>query len=305
MRPILSILLFIIGLVILLKGADWTTIKAERIAKYFGVSNLVIGLTLVAISTSLPELAVSVTASALNSGGISIGNVVGSNIANIGLVLGISLIITPTLVDKKNLEEASIMFVLMIVAAIYIYNGVGRIEGSFLLVFIGVYLGDLVKHRRKLAKYVVPGYDIKKEFLVFTIGVAGVILGSRILVDSTISIASIFNISEIVISATAIAIGTSLPELSVSLSAGKKGFKQMAIGNIIGSNIFNIAGVLAISAIVRPVMSSHEINFVDVPIMVILAGLLLVFMRTKWELSRKEGAVFLAIYAIFILLQII
>lgn len=305
MNPTVDIISFLIGLAVLLKGADWTTTKAERIAKYFGVSNLIIGLTLVAISTSLPELAVSATASFLNFGGISIGNVVGSNIANIGLVLGISTIIAPILVDRKNMEEASIMFVLMVITALYIYNGVSRTEGLFFLLFIAIYLWDLVRHRRRLATYIRPGYNIKKEILIFSIGVIGVIAGSRILVSSTISLANIFNISEAIISATAIAIGTSLPELSVSLTAGKKGFRQMAIGNVIGSNIFNVAGVLAISSLIRPITSTYKINFIDVPIMVILSGLLLVFMRTNWQVSRREGVIFLTIYLVFLILQFV
>ncbi|MFO7872767.1 MAG: calcium/sodium antiporter [Candidatus Undinarchaeales archaeon] len=298
-----SLLLFAAGLAVLLKGADWATEKASKIASYFGVSNVIIGLSLVALSTSLPELAVSLTAALFGSGGIALGSVVGSNIANIGLVLGLSVIITPILVDKGNIEEATILLILLTVSAMYMLNGISFLEGVFLLLFIFVYLYDLFRYGEKRISNVRPVYNIKKESIFFVLGIVGVILGSNLMVTSAVSIAEVLYISEEVIAATIIAIGTSLPELSVSLTAAKKGFKDMALGNIIGSCMFNIALVLGFSSLLVPITSTKAFLYLQLPFMVGLSALLLLFMKTRWKLSKKEGMVFLAVYIVFLALQ--
>ncbi len=305
MNLIISVLLFIAGLIILLKGADWATEKASKIASYFGVSNVIIGLSLIAFSTSLPELAVSLTAAVFGSGGIAVGNVVGSNIANIGLVLGLSVIVAPLLVDKGNIEEATILLILLTVSSIYMLNGISFLEGVFLLLFIFVYLYDLFRYGEKRISKVRAVYNIKKELIFFIIGVAGVILGSNFLVTSAVSIAEALSISEEVIAATIISVGTSLPELSVSLTAAKKGFKDMALGNIIGSCMFNVAMVLGLSSLIIPISASRSLVYFQLPFMVGLSALLLLFMKTRWELSKKEGLVFLIIYSVFLGIQFV
>lgn len=303
MNLAVSLLLFAAGLAVLLKGADWATEKASEIARYFGVSNVIIGLSLIALSTSLPELAISLTASAFGSGGIALGNVVGSNIANIGLVLGLSVIITPILVDKGNIEEATILLILLTVSAMYMLNGISFLEGVFLLLFIFVYLYDLFRYGEKRISNVRPVYNIKKESIFFILGIIGVILGSNLMVTSAVSIAEALYISEEVIAATVISIGTSLPELSVSLTAAKKGFKDMALGNIIGSCMFNIALVLGLSSLLVPITSTNALLYLQLPFMVGLSALLLLFMKTRWKLSKKEGMVFLAVYIVFLAMQ--
>lgn len=305
MSIILDISLFALGLIVLLKGADWSTDSASRIAKHFGVSNVIIGLSLLALSTSLPELAVSATASLLQSGGIAAGNVVGSNVANISLVLGSSVLFMPLLVDEGNIEEGTILFTLLVVSALYMVNGLSRLEGGLLLLFIFVYLYDLFRYGEKRIEKVKPDYNIKKESFLFILGIGGVVIGSRFLVSSAVSIAKTFQVSEVIIASTVIAIGTSLPELSVSLSAAKKGFKDLALGNIIGSCMFNISLVLGISAVITPVQATKSLVLIDLPFMLITSGFLLLFMKTRWKLSRKEGVFFLGIYALFISLHFI
>lgn len=303
MHNLLILPVFALGLVFLLKGADWVTEKAGNIAAYYGISGTVIGLTLIAFSTSIPELSVSLTASAVGASGIAVGNIVGSNIANIGLVLGLAMLITPILVDMGDIEEVTVMLIITVVTLVYMMGGLSRMEGIFLLAFIVIYTLDLVKHGKKRMQYIKPKYDIARELIYFLVGICGVFVGSRLLVIAASEFALIFSISGVVIGATVVALGTSLPELSIVLMAGKKGFREMALGTIIGSNMFNLAAILAITAIIRPIPATHNLLYVDMPIMAILAFLLFSFMRTDWRLSRKEGVIFLSVYVIFIILQ--
>lgn len=300
---LISIALFCIGLVALLKGADIFTESSAKIARHFGISELVIGLTLVAFATSLPELAISSTASFFGSSGIALGNVIGSNIANIGLVIGISAIIAPLAIKKKEVAECMVMFILLVIASLYFFNDLVWWEGLTLFIFLIVYVWSVLRGR-KIPKSKRKHAHLSKCALLCIIGVIGIIIGSRFVVDSAVELARWAGISELVIGLTLIAVGTSLPELATSLVAAVKGRQDIALGNIIGSNVFNIAAVLGISSIIRTIPVYAGVLMFDVPVMILLAGLMLLFMATRHKIGKAEGAVLLLVYLGFLYVQL-
>ncbi|MFH1450729.1 MAG: calcium/sodium antiporter [archaeon] len=299
MSIIITILLLLAGFAILLKGADWFVESSASIAATLGVSKFVIGFTLVAFGTSLPEMAVSVVASFLKASEIAAGNVVGSNIANIGMVLGIAALIFTIKIHKTDFKHGLIMFLVSVLCFGLIWNGLNRIEGAILFLCLVVYVRYLLKNDKK-GKAEAQKDSIARSILFCIIGLAGVILGSHLLVNSSISIAELLGIPQIVIGMTIVALGTSLPELVTSLVAAKKGMQEIAIGNIIGSNMFNISAVLGLSAIVRPITAIPRLFFFDMPVMLGITALMLLFLRQKKEIHRWQGAVFVALYSAFV-----
>jgi cation:H+ antiporter len=317
----LSALIFIIGLVILIKGSDFFVGGAAFVARYFGVSGLIIGLTLVSLGTSLPELGASVYASATGKSSISVGNVVGSNIANISLVLGVCLLLRSITVKKRMLKRDGIIMVgISLLFALFVFGGVERWEGLVLMVIFVSYMILLYtqnkkdvkdeavsKARQEAEEKEKEGREkgLGKEVALLTLGCIGVVIGSKLLVDSAVDIASNIGISHAVIGSTLVAFGTSVPELAVSLTAIIKKYEEISIGNIIGSNIFNILWVIGVAALVSPLtldLTSGDslLLTTNIPIMLIVAFLLLIFMATGRKLVRWEGGVFVAIYAVFL-----
>jgi cation:H+ antiporter len=311
-----SIILFIVGLAFLIKGSDFFVGSAAFIARYFGVSQLIIGLTLVSMGTSLPELGASVYASYKGEGGIAIGNVVGSNIANIALVLGICLLLKRMLVRRQMFTRdglvmigVTVLFTLLAFGGMA--GGITRLEGLLLMVIFASYLFILYKqnkeemrnNNRNKKRRKKKEKGLGKEVLFLILGCFGVIFGAQLLVDSAVVIAETFSISATVIGSTIIAIGTSLPELAVSLTAIIKKHSEISIGNIIGSNIFNILWVVGVAALVGNMVVDSMLLYTNIPIMLIVAVLLIMFMASKKVLERWEGAVFVAIYAVFIMLN--
>ena len=303
MQIVLSVLMLVVGFVLLVKGADWFVDGAAALAGKLGIPQLVIGLTIVAMGTSLPEAAVSITSALHGSTGITVGNVVGSNIMNILVILGTSAVITNVRIQKSTLKY-ELPFMLLITVVFLVMGMLGgeftRLDGVILLGFMIVYLIYLLNLAKK-------GTEEEEEFKDMPIWkcVVGIVLGavmivggSNLVVDGASDIASAMGISDRIIGLTIVAFGTSLPELVTSVSAAKKGNAGIAIGNIVGSNIFNILFVLGATALICPVPFASQ--FLIDSLVAIGAGLLLWFGTMKHkELRRPVGIVMLVCYAVY------
>jgi len=306
-------LLYIFGsLVVLYFGANSLVKGAASIAERLGVSALVVGLTVVAFGTSTPELIVSTQASINGFGEISIGNVIGSNIANIGLILGLSALILPL---KAHLQLIRFDSPIMIMTAFlflvfFLDNTIGRIEGLvFLSGIIAYTIFNVLKSRKEHQKMVIKEFEnsVPKitrhwtlDVILIVIGLAALMIGSKFLVKNSVELARLIGLSEAVIGLTIVAVGTSTPELATSIVAAIKKQPDIAIGNVIGSNIFNILGILGIASLVRPI-SAPGINLVDTLVMIGMSLMLLPFIKTGFTLRRWEGALMLAIYVGYVI----
>lgn len=308
MKMCLQIFLLALGFFMLIKGADWFVDGAAGIAEKFKIPQLIIGLTVVAMGTSAPEAAVSISSALKESADITIGNVVGSNILNVLIILGLSAVITPLAVGRTTIRY-EIPFLLGITVLLFVQGIDGIIsmlDGVIQLLFFTVYLGYLLIMAKKQnnEKSEVKIHRKMWQLIFLTmLGLTLIICGSSISVDAATFIAESIGISERFIGLTIIALGTSLPELFTSISAAKKGNADIAIGNIVGSNIFNILFVVGISALIVPVPFAHSFFF-DVIIAAISSLLLLVFCLGKKKLNRLHGALMLLgyiCYFIFIL----
>jgi cation:H+ antiporter len=318
----LTLLLFFVGFYILIKSADILVDGASSIAKKFGLSNLMIGLTIVAFGTSAPELAVSLFSAFQGSTELAIGNIIGSNIANIGLILGISAIVGTLKVQSstvwKEIPLSLMAVILLFVQANDLMFGnatsdlVSRGEGIVLLCFFIVFIyytfslaksgddeGEQVKERKNIL-----------SILMIILGITGLTLGGRWIVDGAIEIATFFGISESLIGLTVVAVGTSLPELATSVVATYRGKTDIAVGNVVGSNIFNVLWILGASAIIKPLPFSNQMNF-DLIVAVAITVLLFIMMfaisnekeaggKTTQVLKRPEGMILLIFYVTYI-----
>ncbi len=310
MYEAMNILIFIVSLGILIKGADIITNYASRLAKLWGISELVIGITIVAISTSLPELAVSLISVLGSLGGIAVGTIIGSNIANIGLIVGISALASPLLVTRKFIREGIVMLFFSIVTAALLLDGMFWYEGIILIIMLFGYLYYLVKsatsgasHKRTSRAAEEKKHRAVIKCLLFcALGAAFIAIGAEVLVYSTINIATWLGISEVVIALVAIAIGTSLPEFATSVVAALKKMRGISVGNIIGSNIFNVS-ILGLVALFGPIPTEAIINNINIPIMLVLSFLLILFMRKGMKIDRTEAIVLFGIYVVFLILQ--
>ena len=343
---LLNILLFVVGLILLIKGADFFIKAAASIAKKLGVSEFVIGLTLVALATSLPELAASIASALKNESGIIIGNVVGSNIANIGLIVGLGAALRVIKTNKEMLKrDGYIMLFAALLFLVFIIDGsIGRFEaGFFLLLYVSymMFLFSLEKEvkekyhfkefliyffkfryittirsrilaRKKKNKHKVSPQEKKKikklftaglvnDFIMLIVGGGVIVLGANYVISEAIFFANLLGISSTLIGISLIALGTSLPELSVSLRALGKGYGNIAIGNIIGSNIANIFLILGVSGLMLPLEITKSVLFFSAPFMIFISALLLLFMRKDWKVSRYEGLALILLYILFMI----
>ncbi|MGN1157468.1 MAG: calcium/sodium antiporter [Agathobacter sp.] len=300
---IIQVSLLAIGFLMLVKGADYFVDGAAGIATKFGIPQLVVGLTIVAMGTSAPEAAVSITGAMSGAADIAVGNVVGSNILNIFIILGITGVITSVAVQKSTLF-IEIPFML-VVTAVLIVLGITGNEITFIegIIFWGLFIVYLV-YLYVLAK---KGAEEKateeraawKLFLFIFVGGAVVVLGANISVNAATSIASTIGISEKFIGLTIVALGTSLPELVASVTAARKGNADIAIGNIVGSNIFNILFVLGTSALIIPI--PYQASFLVDTLVAVAAGILLWLVTIKNKaLGRKGGIIMLICYAVYL-----
>lgn len=305
MQIVIQLLLLVVGFCLLMKGADWFVEGASAIADKFGIPQLVIGLTIVAIGTSLPEAAVSISAALKGSAEITVGNVVGSNIMNILIILGLTSVICAIPVQKSTVRY-EIPFVIVITAVLALLglldNTVGRIDGVLLWVLMGVYMVYLLKMAKNGTA---PEEETKgkkmpvwKMLLMVVVGAVMIVLGSDVTVDAATQLATIFGMSERFIGLTIVALGTSLPELVTSVTAAVKGKADIAMGNIVGSNIFNILFVVGITAVITPVPYSS--NFlVDSLVAIGAAVLLLLCVLKGKKLTRPGGLIMLVGYAVY------
>ncbi len=306
MEIVLQAVLLVVGFALLMKGADWFVEGASKIADRLGIPQLVIGLTIVAMGTSLPEAAVSISAALKDNAGITIGNVLGSNILNVLIILGLTAVIRTIAVQKTTIiyEIPFTIFVTVLLAALGLMdNTVGRIDGVILWVFMIVYLVYLMR----MAKNGAPMEEVEKAeknesvlkmLLMIVVGAAMIVLGSDISVDAATALAKIFGMDDRLIGLTIVALGTSLPELVTSVTAAVKGKADIAVGNIVGSNIFNILFVVGTSALITPV--AYSSNFmVDSIVAVAAMVLLLVSVARKKQLARPAGIVMLIGYAAY------
>lgn len=299
-----QVIVLVVGFALLVKGADWFVEGAASVAKELGIPQLVIGLTIVAMGTSLPEAAVSISAALSGNAGISIGNVVGSNILNILIILGITAVITNVKIEKSTLWcEIPIMVVITIILAVFGITDakISFAEGLvFWVVFIGYlgYLFALSKKSKPEKSENIKELSRWKSLLYILIGMACVVKGSDFAVSGATYIAHFFGISERFIGLTIVAFGTSLPELVTSVTAARKGNAGIAIGNIVGSNIFNILFILGTSALICEI--PFEPKFLIDTMIAVLCGVVLWLgtIRHK-ELRRPFGFVMLLLYAIY------
>ncbi len=298
----LHILLLAVGFAMLVKGADWFVDGASGLAGKFGIPQLVIGLTIVAMGTSVPEAAVSITAALKGSADIAVGNVVGSNILNILIILGLASVISPLAVRKSTFRTEipfmvgiTVVFVFLGQTGSRVSRGEGMILWALFLVYLG-YLYVLTRNGREEKQE-----DAKKTWvLLFYIlfGAVVVVAGSNLTVDSATKIAKVLGVGDRFIGLTIVALGTSLPELVTSVVAAKKGNADIAVGNIVGSNIFNILFVLGTSALITPV--PYQKGFLADGIFAVAAGVLLWAASFKEKkLSRPGGIVMLLCYAVY------
>lgn len=306
----------VIGLVGLIIGGELLVRGAVSAAKSFGISPMVIGLTIVGFGTSSPELVTSVQAAVSGSSGIAIGNVVGSNIGNVLLILGIAALLVPITVDPAAFKrDGTMMFVATgLCLGTVLIGDIGRMMGVFfLLVLVGYLTFTLMQEMRTPITPAVAVYEAKVESVTgadYGLGkslgmtIAGLVItifGARYLVSGAVTLAQSMGVSETVIGLTIVAIGTSMPELVTSLIAVRKGQGDLALGNVLGSNIFNILGVMGITAIIPPMKVPAVIVVLDVWIMCAAAILLIVFARTGWRIGRREGGAMLTCYLGYLL----
>ncbi len=297
-----NLLMLALGFVLLVKGADWFVDGAAGIANKFKIPQLIIGLTIVAMGTSAPEAAVSISAALKGSAEITIGNIVGSNILNILIILGLTAVITPVAVAKSTIRvDIPFMLAISILLLVQGLDGsVTLLDGIVLLVVFAGYLTYLVINARKnpeqLEEEQIKNQSIWMCLLWTAIGLVAIILGSNFSVDAASNIARILGLSERFIGLTIVALGTSLPELVTSVMAARKGNADIAIGNIVGSNIFNILFVVGLSSVIISVPFASA--FIVDMIVAIGAGVLLwIFSLHKKKLIPIHGVVFLLAYA--------
>lgn len=307
----MDFILLIVGFILLIKCADIFVDGCSNIAKAFGIPSLIIGLTIVAFGTSAPEAAVSVIAAINGNNDISIGNVVGSNIANLLLILGTCGLFSSLTAKRKIITRDFVYsllsyLVLFILVAGPFFAGenaavLTRTNGLILLCFLGVYLYSLLIEAKSSTKKEKVEEKTKfsfKDVLFIILGLGGIILGGQVVVNSATGIAKLIGVSDNVIALTVVAIGTSLPELVTSVIATRKGEVDIAIGNVIGSNIFNIFFILGIASVISPI-SMNVLSFIDIIIMMLSGVVVYIFTLKNYRIGKLKGKIMIAMYVLY------
>ena len=300
---LINIVLLVMGIVVVLKVADWLTDGAVNIASRFGVSQMVIGLTIVAMGTSMPELCVSMVSALKGTPDLAVGNVVGSNTLNTLFIVGCSALVAPIMVKRSSVRR-DIPFAVLASLLMLIFcldGGIGRLDAALLFILFAVFMFVTVKYGKN------EGTETKttemaplgKAALLLLVGLVCLILGSNLFVDNASFVASTLGVSDAVIGLTIVAGGTSLPELATSMVSAKKGNSDIAIGNVIGSNVFNILMIIGVTGLVKPM---HIKGITSLDLIVMLASMLLLwfFCRTTYKVKRWEGAVLAISYIAYI-----
>ncbi len=314
---LLSVFLIIIGFIFLIASADLLVDGSSGIAKKFHIPEIIIGLTIVSIGTSMPELFVSITSALEGHSDMSLGNIIGSNLSNLLLILGLSAIIKPVVFQKETrLYEIPMCLFFTITLMIFCNtnDGISRIEGVVLLLLFCVFLGYTIFMGIKESKTNLEKDDAKEEknnsivknIILVILGVIGLKVGGDLTVDNAVNVANYFNISEKIISLTILAVGTSLPELVTSVTAAIKGNSDIAIGNIIGSNIFNILLILGVASIIKPITYNVTYNF-DISILIVATVILALFpfIPPKDKMSRANGIIYFLMYIAYLAILIL
>lgn len=313
-----AVILLILGFAFLVKGADAFVEGCSSIAKRFQVPSLIIGMTIVAMGTSLPETAVSITASVTGNNALAISNAVGSNIFNLMIVVGVCAILTPVAVRKETLKidfPFSIVCAVLLLVLGAIGMTLGHVDGALFIVLFVIFILYMIKSAQNSrkdnkdmdveeAEYALEAEEIQimpvpKSIIFIVLGCAAIALGSDWVVDGATTIAEAMGVSQTLIGLTVVAFGTSLPELATSIMAAKKNEVDMALGNAIGSNIFNILMVLGIAAAISPMAFITE-NIIDIVILIAFSAIVWIMAWTKHELSKKEGWVMAILYAVYV-----
>lgn len=309
---ITNIILLVVGFVILIKGADWFVDGASAVAGNFKISKMLIGLTIVAFGTSAPEFAVSIKSLLSGSGDIVLGNVVGSNIFNILLILGVSACVH-TLTVKNNTVKKELPITLLMSTLLFtllsdnlfdskITNMFTRGDGFVLLLFFLVFVYYLISLMRNKTEDEVDEeklMKLPKAILLTVLGITGIVLGSNYVVDSASYIAEMLGVSQRMIGLTIIAMGTSLPELVTSVIATKKGEYDIAIGNVVGSNIFNFGVVIGLPVLLFGSIPNITYNIVDLMMMLASAALLFIFSYNDYKIKKNEGIIFIIMFVLY------
>ena len=307
---IIQVVLLLVGFLFLIKGSDFFVDGASSIASHLKIPTIIVGLTIVAFGTSAPEAAVSITSSLTGSNAMAVSNVIGSNLFNMLMVIGIAALLSNLLMEKSVLKkDLPFLVAITLLFAIFIFIGwdITNIEGIILLIILAGYIIYLIRGSKKsknandveAAKFTLP-----KSIILIIIGLAGIIIGGDLVVDSASAIAIALGMSETLVGLTIVAIGTSLPELVTSITALKKGENQLVIGNVIGSNIFNILFVLgASSAISRIPLDSSML--IDVVFMMGVTILCFIFGKTQDKYDKKEGVILIALFIAYMAFAIL
>lgn len=299
---LINIVLLVMGLVVVLKGADWLTDGAVNIASRFGVSQMVIGLTIVAMGTSMPELCVSMVSALKGTPDLAVGNVVGSNTLNTLLIVGCSALVAPIMVKRSSVRR-DIPFAVLASLLMLIFcldGGIDRLDAALLFILFAVFMFVTVKYgKNEDTEAKTTAAPLGKATLLLVVGLVCLILGSNLFVDNASFIASTLGVSDAVIGLTIVAGGTSLPELATSMVSAKKGNSDIAIGNVIGSNVFNILMIIGVTGLVKPM---HIKGITSLDLIVMLASMLLLwfFCRTTYKVKRWEGAVLAISYIAYL-----
>ncbi len=314
MDILINIIGIIIGFILLIKGADILVDGASAVAAKFGIPKIIVGLTVVAIGTSMPELMVSASAALEGFSDLSIGNVVGSNIANLLLILGICAIINDLPFKKSTAKIENPFMLIVTVILLFMANNdnshiISRTEGIILITICALYLFYNIYMAKKTDTSDEESeveMSVSKALIYIIIGIVALKFGGDFVVDNTTTLATAIGISEKLISVTLVSVATSLPELVTSITATKKGVVDIAIGNIIGSNIFNIVLILGVSSIISPINYAVSYNF-DLILLIVMCAIFLIipFIKKRYKMVRYQGFIFVAIYALYVLRTVI
>ena len=307
---IIQFVLLIVGFVFLIKGSDFFVDGASSIASLLKIPTIIVGLTIVALGTSAPEAAVSITSSLTGSNAMAVSNVIGSNLFNMLMVIGISALLGDLLMEKNVLDKDLPFLVgITLLWAIFIIIGwdITNIEGIILLIIMVAYISFLVYNTRKSGgaqEVEKPKLTLPKSIIFILVGLAGIVLGGDLVVDSASAIAIALGMSETLVGLTIVAIGTSLPELVTSITALKKGENQLVIGNVIGSNIFNILFVLGASSAISAIPLDSSL-LIDVLFMFAVTVLCFIFGKTQEKYDKKEGIILVTLFVVYMAFAIL
>ena len=303
----IQILLFIIGVAVLYAGGMVFIRGASNAAYIFNIRPIIIGLVVVAFATSAPEFCVSVLAAIKRNQSLAIGNIIGSCICNITMVLGVSAIVKPVKVQSLMLRrEIPILLIATMVLFIFsIDSSINRIEAFFLLGLFIAFILYCIKNAKNIQKDKDFSNQDKRSrpsaFVLLLSGLIGLLGGAYIVVNSAVVLARYIGVSELVIGLTLVAVGTSLPELFASISAAKQGEGDIAIGNVIGSNIFNILAIVGVVGIISPIALDSSVIYLSFPVLLLFTVILVPIIKTDYTISRKEGTVLLFGYFLYLL----